>query len=172
MNPFTAKDLPKYTKQQLCPVLLFMGRQMDELNIRNFNVSYLEQFISLYFEDLAEILSTKDFHCVIFCLSINRYLQEVVRSKEVNCINQKIKVTPIVDLLLTVYERINLGDSIHKKDVKSKTDKAVLLPLLQALMGYASLKFIRETNEVDINDSGYVEKAIRVAIVAIDQVSK
>lgn len=44
--------------------------------------------------------------------------------------------------------------------------------MLQALLGYASLKFIKETNEVDNEDYGYVEKAMRVAIIVIDQVSK
>lgn len=75
MNPFVTKEMPKLESKQIEAIILFLGRQMDELIIRNFNFSYLDHFVRLYKPDLLEILSTKDVYCDVFCLAIARYLQ-------------------------------------------------------------------------------------------------
>ena len=59
-----------------------MGKQMDEVSFRNLGFLYLELFIEKYYRDLVHLLAKDKLVCNVFCLSINRYLQEYIKANE------------------------------------------------------------------------------------------
>ena len=103
VNPFLTKDIPNYNKTELPLVILYMGRQMEEIGFRNMDFIYLEPFISKYKNELVDIFLSQKLLCNVFCLSISRYLQEFIRANELTMFIQKIKSSIIVELLLKVF---------------------------------------------------------------------
>ena len=97
-NPFIVHPFPPVSIEQIPYTILFLARQMQEVSIKNLNLTYLQHFVADHLDDLLKVLSEKYFHCQLFCLAFIQCLQEYTKSKELNSYMNKSRIFPFVDL--------------------------------------------------------------------------
>lgn len=81
-----------------------MGKQMEEVSIRNLSLNALENFVAVNLNPLKRVLAKKPFHCQVFCMAFLRYLQEYARTKELSHHVGKLRLTPFLELFIGVLE--------------------------------------------------------------------
>jgi hypothetical protein len=172
VNPFLTKDIPKLEIKQVEAIVLFMGRQMDELIIRNFSLASLEHFVRLHKDELLDILASKDLFCDVFCFALGRFLQEAIRSSLLPTVVPLVKQSLIIDLLLEVSEKKKEAEAAKRKQENDKSNgkRKSNIGLFQAVLGYSSVKYLKEFSEEELRDELYVDRAMRVSVVLVEEV--